>query len=104
REGYPAPALCGDGPGFSYCVFDPPSGIPRSPDAVLYFLHYGSGDEKSWGRIPFSRVFYAEFKKRGLKAPKVFSLSFGGYWSLFDKGGGRLASPVASDFLDHAMP
>jgi pimeloyl-ACP methyl ester carboxylesterase len=102
--GPPPSYACDDGPGFRYCIYHPPFGTLEDTDSVMYFLHLGSGDEKTWRTIPISRVFYGEFRRRGLKAPTVMSVSFGPYWTLFDEGGGRLVSPVMSDFLNRAMP
>ena len=101
----PAPDYrCGDAPGFRYCVYDPPYGIAQDPGSVVYFLHYGSGDERSWRRIPISRVFYAEFRKRGLAAPRVISVSYGPYWRVVATASGRLPSPMLSEFVDGTLP
>lgn len=102
--GPPPDYQCGDGPGFRYCVYDPPYGVIEDPDSVVYFLHYGSGDEKSWRRVPISRVFYAEYRRRGLLAPKVISLSYGPYWRFVASVGGKTPSPMVSDFFNDALP
>ena len=102
--GPPPDYRCGSGPDFRYCVYDPPYGVIEDPQSVVYFLHYGTGDEKSWRTVPVSRVFYAELRRRGLSAPKVIALSYGTYWRFVGSAGGKTPSPLAADFLDHTLP
>lgn len=100
----PAPkADCGEGRGLRYCVHEPPPGSREDPEAVLYFLHYAGGSEKTWSEIPVSRVFYAEFKRRGLAAPRVVTVSYGPYWNLFDKPGPK-SPALYPAFVGEAMP
>ncbi len=56
------------------------------PDLV-YFLHYATGDERSWNRLGLSRAFYSEFKKLGRKAPRVVTVSYGSHWLMTNKPG-----------------
>ena len=100
----PAPkAQCSSGPGFKYCLYGAPQGVAQDTESVLYFLHYAGGSEKSWLFNPISRVYYAEFKRRGLPAPKVVAISYGPYWHLFDKAG-PISPGLFANFVDKAMP
>lgn len=56
------------------------------PDLV-YFLHYATGDERSWNRLGLSRAFYSEFKKLGRKAPRVVTVSYGEHWLVTNEPG-----------------
>ena len=96
-------AECAEGPGFRYCSHRAPRGVAEDPDAVLYFLHYAGGSERSWSKIPIARVYYAEFKRRGLPAPRVVTVSYGPYWMLFDKPGPKSPGRFGP-FVEDAMP
>jgi pimeloyl-ACP methyl ester carboxylesterase len=50
-----------------------------------------------------SRVYYAEFKRRSLPAPRVATVSYGPYWNLFDKPGPK-SSALFPEFVEKAMP
>jgi pimeloyl-ACP methyl ester carboxylesterase len=84
--GHAPKAECSDGPGFRYCLHRAPGGVDDGK-STLYFLHYAGGSEQSWSKIPVSRVYYAEFARRGLPPPRVVTISFGPYWTLFDAPG-----------------
>jgi len=74
----PASACAQDGPA-RWCVYTP-SG--PTDDGVVYFLHYATGDERSWNLLGLSRAFYAEYRRAGRPAPRVVTISYGGYWLL----------------------
>ena len=94
---------CGEGPDFKYCLYSAPKGVQDDPDSVLYFLHYADGSERSWGKIPIARVYYSEFRSRGLPAPRVATVSYGPYWTLFDKPGPKSPARFAP-FTEKVMP
>lgn len=96
-------AQCGQGQGFRYCAYRAPPGAADDPESVLYFFHYGGGSEESWSSFPAARVYYAEFKKRGLPAPRVVAVSYGGNWVLFDKPGPKSAG-LFGPFVSEALP
>lgn len=104
NDGPKPKAECGEAQGFRYCLHQAPKGVVDDPDSILYFLHYAGGDERSWSRIPISRVFYAQFKKRGLPAPRVATVSYGPYWNLFDKPGPKHPVGLFSEFTGKVMP
>ncbi len=100
----PAPeGECRDGGRFKYCVYRPPRGAADDPDATLYFLHFGSGSEKTFGG-PIGRAFYAGYAKRRATPPRVVSVSFAPYWILVDKPGGRYPAPTFREFVEDWMP
>lgn len=95
---------CGENSGFRYCLHKAPKGVLDDPGSILYFLHYAGGDERSWSRIPISRVYYAELKKRGLPAPQVVTVSYGPHWNLFNKPGARHPVGLFGEFTGKVMP
>jgi pimeloyl-ACP methyl ester carboxylesterase len=88
----PAPAAeCrADGPA-RWCVYTPKG--PTTGD-VVYFLHYATGDERSWNRLGLSRAFYDEYRRAGRPAPRVVTVSYGGYWLLTATPGLRQTVPL----------
>jgi hypothetical protein len=74
----PAVRCFADGPA-RWCVHTPAGPTDGS---VAYFLHYATGDERSWNRLGLSRAFYDEYRRAGRPAPRVVTISYGGYWLL----------------------
>lgn len=74
------------------CVYRPKKG-PTS-GALVYFMHYAEGSEKSFGEIGLARAFFAEFAKRRQAPPAVVSVSFGSHWLLSSSPGGRQVVPL----------
>lgn len=93
----PSPLVeSGAAAGARWRIHQPPRGVSVDASSVLYFLHYAEGDEASWTKTGLARVFYAEFKRRSLPAPRVVSVSYGPFWNLLDRpgpveGGGKYA-------------
>lgn len=59
----------------------------RSP--VLFFLHYATGDDRSFARIGLALSFFARYRKRGRLPPRVVSVSYGTHWVLSSEPGKR---------------
>lgn len=66
-----------------------PYGLEEDPKSVLFFLHYATGDEKSFARVGLANSFYRRYKKRGVRPPRVFSVSYGSHWLLSESPGQR---------------
>jgi len=66
-----------------------PKGMEEDPDAVLFFLHYATGDERSAARVGVLQSFYRSYKKAGKRPPRVFTISYGTHWLLSDQPGQR---------------
>lgn len=75
----PAAACHEDGPA-RWCVYEPP--YAAEDGAVVYFLHYATGDERSFHRLGLSRAFYDEYRRAGKPAPRVVTVSYGTHWLL----------------------
>lgn len=75
------------------CRFSPKDG-PVDEDSVLYFLHYATGDERSFARIGLARSFFARYRRRGKPAPRVVAVSFGEHWILSREPGKRQIVPL----------
>jgi hypothetical protein len=80
-----------DGPA-RWCVYTPAG--PTDGNAV-YFLHYATGDERSWNRLGISRAFDDEYRRAGRPAPRTVTISYGGYWLLTRAPGLRQTVSVA---------
>lgn len=99
----PAPkSQCGDAGRYRWCAYAPPRG-PVDPSAVVYFFHYGSGDEKTFGG-PVGRAFYARYAERGLPAPRAISVSFAPYWIVVERSDGKYEAPTVAEFVTRWMP
>jgi hypothetical protein len=72
-----------------------PKGVEEDPDAVLYFLHYATGDERSAVRVGVLQSFYRRYEKAGRRPPRVFSISYGDHWLISAKPGQRQVVPRA---------
>jgi pimeloyl-ACP methyl ester carboxylesterase len=96
-------AECAEGPGFKYCLHRSPNGDDDASSA-LYFLHYANGSERSWSKIPVARVYYDEFRRRGVKPPRVVTVSFGTHWTLFDEPGPLSPEGRYPVFVGRVMP
>jgi dienelactone hydrolase len=66
-----------------------PKGVEEDPDAVLFFLHYATGDEKSAARVGVFPAFYRRYKNAGARPPRVFTVSFGDHWLISSAKGQR---------------
>lgn len=66
-----------------WCLHEP----ERPGDDLVYFLHYATGDERSWNRLGLSRAFYSEYKRLGRPAPRVVTVSYGTHWLMTNKPG-----------------
>ncbi|MBI4347359.1 MAG: hypothetical protein HY553_10920 [Elusimicrobia bacterium] len=88
-SGPAAKTACFEGKdGLRGCRFAPKSG-PVDESTLLVFLHYATGDEKSFGTIGLARSFFARYRKAGKPAPRVLSLSYGPHWVLSKEPGKR---------------
>lgn len=94
----------GDTAGARWRIHHPPRGVSVDASSVLYFLHYAEGDEKSWTQTGLARVFYAEFKRRNLPAPRVVSVSYGPFWNLLDRPGPVEGGGKYAHFTGEVMP
>lgn len=79
----PAVTCRAEGPA-RWCVHEPPGAASGD---LVYFLHYATGDERSWDRLGLSRAFYAEFA--GAPAPRVVTVSYGEHWLITRERGLR---------------
>ncbi len=70
--------VCHDDGAARWCVHEPPAAAQDG--ALVYFLHYATGDERSWNRLGLSRAFYAEYRRVGKPAPRVVTVSYGPHW------------------------
>jgi pimeloyl-ACP methyl ester carboxylesterase len=66
-----------------------PYGLEEDPNSVLFFFHYATGDESSFARVGLANSFYRRYKKRGVKPPRVFTLSYGSHWLVSGEVGQR---------------
>lgn len=66
-----------------------PKGAAEDPDAVLFYLHYATGDERSAARVGVLQSFYRSYERAGRRPPRVFTISYGGHWLLSDHPGRR---------------
>ncbi|MBI4370915.1 MAG: hypothetical protein HY552_01320 [Elusimicrobia bacterium] len=66
-----------------------PKGADEDPEAVVFFLHYATGDERSLVRVGLLNGFYKRYRKAGRKPPRVLSLSYGSHWLISDAPGQR---------------
>ncbi len=66
-----------------WCVHEP----ERPGPDLVYFLHYATGDERSWNRLGLSRAFYSEYRRLGRPAPRVVTVSYGTHWLMTNKPG-----------------
>lgn len=73
----PSVACRQDGPA-RWCRYEPPG--PVAPGELVYFLHYATGDERSFGRLGLGRAFYDEYRRLGKPAPRVVTVSYGPHW------------------------
>lgn len=91
----PAPLVaCFEGKdGLKGCRWTPKSG-PVDDKTLLVFLHYATGDERSFGTIGLARSFFARFRKQGKPAPRVLTLSYGEHWVLSRDPGKREVVPL----------
>lgn len=82
---------CGQGragtKSFSHCFYQTPGS--SNPDVVIYFhgqSQANSGNEKQWASASsFGNAVRARWAERGLAAPSVFAVSFGGTWFLGER-------------------
>lgn len=86
----PAPrTACFEGKdGLRGCRFSPKSG-PVDDSTLLVFLHYATGDERSFATIGLARSFFARYRKAGKPPPRVVTLSYGPHWVLSTEPGKR---------------
>ncbi|MFH2204626.1 MAG: alpha/beta hydrolase-fold protein [Elusimicrobiota bacterium] len=96
-------AECGGADGMRYCLHTAPREAEEDPTSVLYFLHYAGGSEMSWREIPLSRFYYSYFRRRGLPAPKVVSISYGPDWVLLEEPGEKFPA-LFNRFIERDMP
>jgi pimeloyl-ACP methyl ester carboxylesterase len=66
-----------------------PKGIAEDPDAVLFFLHYATGDERSAARVGVLQSFYRRYRDAGRRPPRVFTVSYGPHWLVSSQLGQR---------------
>lgn len=68
------------GPAFRWCIQKPdqPNGD------VLWYFHGAFQDERAWNDFRVNKAVRAEWKKLGVRAPTVISISFGSLWFLRD--------------------
>lgn len=87
-----APAvLCRSDGSARWCLHEP---ADARPDDVIYFLHYATGDEKSWDRLGLARAFYDEYRRLGRPAPRAITVSYGSHWLLTRRPGIRQTVPL----------
>ena len=103
NSGPPPVAQCRTRGELRYCVHTAPKEAEEDLSSILYFLHYAGGSEKSWEELPFSRVYYAYFRRRNLPVPKVVSISYGPYWTLSDARS-ETGEALFPAFLQRDMP
>jgi len=82
----PASVVCGRDGAARWCVHEP-KGKPSGD--LVYFLHYATGDERSWERLGLARAFYGELRRLGAPAPRVVTVSYGEHWLLSSRAGLR---------------
>jgi len=88
----PAASCREDGPA-RWCVYAPPGAVDEN--TLVYFLHYATGDERSWNRLGLSRAFYDEYRRAGRPAPRVVTISYGTHWLLARTPGVRQTVALA---------
>ncbi|MBI5201880.1 MAG: hypothetical protein HY925_09870 [Elusimicrobia bacterium] len=85
--------------GLKACRWQPKSG-PVDDSTLMVFLHYSTGDERSFGTIGIGRSFYARYKLKGKTPPRVLTLSYGENWLLsHDPGQRQVVTLSAFDSL-----
>lgn len=90
----PAASCRQDGPAH-WCVYEPPYAAQDA--SVVYFLHYATGDERSFNRVGLSRAFYDEYRQEGRPAPRVVTVSYGSHW-LLTRAPGLRQTVTLADF------
>lgn len=82
----PAAVTCVDQGAAAWCVHEPRGAASRD---VVYFLHYATGDERSWDSLGLARAFYGEYRRLKKPAPRVVTISWGTHWVLTSRPGLR---------------
>jgi predicted esterase len=67
---------------WSYCVTE---SVGSNNLDVLYFLHDAHDNEKTWENDKVTRAIRDEWARRGFRAPRVVTVSFGDIWLLAEK-------------------
>ncbi len=100
----PAPQVkCRSSGKWKWCVDTPRKSMKTDRETILYVLHHAGASERTWGEFPVARKFYSWFKKRGVPAPRVVSVSYGPYWTLMEEPG-KTQPALLRPFVDEVMP
>lgn len=91
------------GEAFRFALHPPPRGARQDKETLLYFLHAAGGSERDWAEKPPARAFYAFYRRKGLSAPTVVSISAGPFWTLMETPGPKQPA-LFKLFMEEWMP